>query len=125
MNEQIDRIQLSGVPRPELAEAEFAEAEFAEAEFAEAEFAEPEFAEADVGACEDRVDTMRLSSTRAHPMGGAIDAFRCRGCGDVIGVYEPLVVREQAGAHTTSRAAEPQLRARPGEHYYHRRCYTS
>lgn len=34
---------------------------------------------------------------------------RCEHCGDVIGVYEPLVVGGDAGRRTTSLAAEPAL----------------
>lgn len=34
---------------------------------------------------------------------------RCEHCGDVIGVYEPLVVGGDAGCRTTSLAAEPAL----------------
>ncbi len=44
----------------------------------------------------------------------------CRICGNVIGVYEPLVVRREGEARETSRAAQDgQLR---GE-LYHRDCY--
>jgi len=37
------------------------------------------------------------------------DRIRCPRCGDVIGVYEPLVIRYTAGPHRTSIAAEPHL----------------
>lgn len=50
--------------------------------------------------------------------------FRCGRCGDVIGVYEPLVVCSEGGARTTSRAAEPQLRAADSRQY-HRDCYAA
>ncbi|MFZ1154485.1 MAG: hypothetical protein WAN93_06230 [Solirubrobacteraceae bacterium] len=53
-----------------------------------------------------------------------MEFFRCRSCGEVIGVYEPLVVRDENGAHTTSRAAEPDLQAIAAA-YYHRDCYAS
>jgi hypothetical protein len=53
-----------------------------------------------------------------------MEFFRCQSCGEVIGVYEPLVVREEDGARTTSRAAEPDLKASGGTHY-HRDCYVS
>ena len=46
----------------------------------------------------------------------------CAHCGDVIGIYEPLIVVEEHGARQTSRAAEPELRGLPG-HHYHRACY--
>jgi hypothetical protein len=35
---------------------------------------------------------------------------RCQTCGDVIGVYEPVVVLEPPGRRETSLAAEPELR---------------
>jgi hypothetical protein len=44
----------------------------------------------------------------------------CRFCGEVIGVYEPLIVRCEGEAQETSRAAQDgQLH---GE-LYHRGCY--
>jgi hypothetical protein len=45
--------------------------------------------------------------------------FRCRLCGDVIGVYEPLVVCEPE-PRLTSRAAE---RIDGASTYYHRSCF--
>lgn len=50
-------------------------------------------------------------------------AFHCELCGEVIGVYEPLVVCERSYARTTSLAAEPGLRARDGA-YSHRACFS-
>jgi hypothetical protein len=47
---------------------------------------------------------------------------RCRRCGDVIGVYEPLVLVEGSAARETAAAAEPGLRALPGARY-HRACF--
>lgn len=47
---------------------------------------------------------------------------RCGHCTDVIGVYEPLVVRTEAGARVTSLAAEPHLFI-ADEALYHRECY--
>jgi hypothetical protein len=46
----------------------------------------------------------------------------CQHCGDVIGVYEPLVLKTASGRHDTSLAADPGVfrRAGPG---YHRACY--
>jgi hypothetical protein len=35
---------------------------------------------------------------------------RCETCGDVIGVYEPIVLLEPPGRRETSLAAEPELR---------------
>lgn len=52
------------------------------------------------------------------------EAFRCKHCGDLIGVYEPLVVCTKDLARTTSRAAEPNLEANGATHY-HRACYTA
>jgi hypothetical protein len=54
----------------------------------------------------------------------AIEFFRCRACGEVIGVYEPLIVHERNGTRTTARAAEPDLKA-SGSTHYHRDCYVS
>jgi hypothetical protein len=55
-------------------------------------------------------DTMRL--------------FRCHSCGEVIGVYEPLVVHRGSRARTTSLAAEPELERTSALHY-HQACYTA
>jgi hypothetical protein len=49
------------------------------------------------------------------------DVLRCRRCGDVIGVYEPLLVVLDGQATLTSRAADPDVAAR-GTHF-HRECY--
>jgi hypothetical protein len=40
----------------------------------------------------------------------------------VIGVYEPLVVGDENGVRTTSRAAEPELRVSAAA-CYHRDCH--
>jgi hypothetical protein len=55
-------------------------------------------------------------------MSSMFDTFRCAHCGDVIGVYEPLVECQDSHSRTTSRAAEPGLKATDGS-YYHRRCF--
>jgi hypothetical protein len=52
-----------------------------------------------------------------------MECFRCEGCGDVIGVYEPLVLCSGKSVRTTSRAAEPGLGGSNDAHY-HRDCYT-
>lgn len=57
----------------------------------------------------------------AHKPSGAMERFLCEVCGDVIGVYEPLVMRTIYDERATSRAAEPQLRASDGT-YFHREC---
>lgn len=49
------------------------------------------------------------------------DGFRCHLCGDVIGVYEPLILCPDSMPRTTSRAAEPTLA--PGDVYYHPACF--
>ena len=51
-----------------------------------------------------------------------MEVLRCRHCGDVVGSYEPLVVLLDGRARVTSKAAEPDIKAKPGEHY-HRACY--
>jgi hypothetical protein len=58
-----------------------------------------------------------------EPAPQALEEFRCVHCGEVIGVYEPLVACETgAQARATSRAAEPGLNAVSAA-YYHRICY--
>ncbi len=52
------------------------------------------------------------------------EILRCEHCGDVIGVYEPIVVRAGELVRETSRAAEPGLPLAHAEHY-HRECYAS
>jgi hypothetical protein len=49
------------------------------------------------------------------------EPLRCRHCGDVIGVYEPLMMIEDHEARETSCAAQPDLP--PHGEYYHRACY--
>jgi hypothetical protein len=49
-------------------------------------------------------------------------AVRCGSCGDVIGVYEPIVVVVEGGPRTTSGAAEPELTREAAECYHHN-CY--
>jgi len=44
--------------------------------------------------------------------------LRCAHCGDVIGVYEPLIVVDGSGTRLTSRAAEPGLAGDAAEHYH-------
>jgi hypothetical protein len=53
----------------------------------------------------------------------AIDhTSRCARCGEVIGVYEPLVVVEGGGPRDSSLAAEPALSGARSE-LYHRGCH--
>ena len=47
---------------------------------------------------------------------------RCERCGDVIGVYDPLVHVAGETARRTSRAAEPDIADVPGR-IYHDACY--
>jgi hypothetical protein len=60
----------------------------------------------------------------AHEQSKAVERFLCEVCGDVIGVFEPLVMRTVENERATSRAAEPELRARDGA-YFHRECHES
>lgn len=53
-----------------------------------------------------------------------MDFFRCQDCGEIIGIYEPVVAYDSSGTRTTSRAAEPDLRASAAA-FYHRDCYTA
>ena len=50
------------------------------------------------------------------------EALRCDDCGEVIGVYEPLVRLLDGRAYESSRARRARLLGRGGEHY-HRACY--
>jgi len=49
---------------------------------------------------------------------------RCAHCGEVLGVYEPIVARDARGTRETSIAAEPDLQASPAD-LYHARCLPS
>jgi hypothetical protein len=71
---------------------------------------------------------VRLGLARPGPTArqrmDAMEFFRCQGCGEVIGVYEPLVAYDGNSGYTTSRAAEPDLRANAAA-YYHGDCYAA
>lgn len=60
----------------------------------------------------------------ANLTAGETERFLCEECGDVIGVYEPLVVHDGQDARTTSRAAEPHLLVDQGT-YHHRECHAA
>jgi hypothetical protein len=64
----------------------------------------------------------RVVATSTGSRREAMEFFRCQICGEAIGVYEPLVVRLGDRARTTSRAAEPDLKATDAP-CYHRDCY--
>jgi hypothetical protein len=51
------------------------------------------------------------------------EMLRCHHCGDLIGVYEPLVMLHDDRVHETSRAAERLLSSIPGAVCFHRACY--
>ena len=53
---------------------------------------------------------------------GSRRGVRCDACGDVIGVYEPLVHSAGGFAWHTSRAAEPGIDVASGRRY-HLACY--
>ena len=50
------------------------------------------------------------------------DQLRCHRCGEVIGVYEPLVELVDGRVHATSRALEPDTAGLVGN-CYHRACF--
>ena len=50
--------------------------------------------------------------------------LRCQLCGDVIGMYEPLILLTNHAVRETSRTAEPGLAATAGDHY-HSECYSA
>jgi hypothetical protein len=53
-----------------------------------------------------------------------VDRPRCRHCGELIGVYEPLILTADSGRHETSVLAEPELFP-TDEDCYHRDCWSS
>ena len=50
------------------------------------------------------------------------EPLRCAHCGDVIGVYEPLIALAEGRARETSLAAEPAAADWTAD-CYHRACY--
>ncbi len=50
------------------------------------------------------------------------DVPRCTRCGEVIGVYEPLILIERGEPRETSRAAEPGS-GTEGTARFHHACY--
>lgn len=48
--------------------------------------------------------------------------LRCARCGDVIGIYEPVVLVEAHGPRQTSCAAEPEL-TQSSRECFHRDCH--
>jgi len=61
---------------------------------------------------------------RGDPVVSALDLPRCAHCGDVIGAYEPLVVRARGEVRKTSLAADPALPLPDAEHY-HLACWSA
>lgn len=51
-----------------------------------------------------------------------LDELLCSNCGEVIGVYEPLIALVDGRPRETSRAAEP-LAGEDAVPCYHRGCY--
>jgi hypothetical protein len=60
-----------------------------------------------------------MAASRNHE-----EPLRCARCGDVIGIYEPLVLVEGLGQRLTSRAAEPEVMHTPGD-FFHGACHTA
>lgn len=50
--------------------------------------------------------------------------WRCAYCGEIVGVYEPMVVLLPSGSRATSRAAELDLKEVP-EASFHEACFES
>jgi hypothetical protein len=76
-----------------------------------------------VGARDPRSKTQ--PHTPSQPRRTAVmERFLCERCGDMIGVYEPLVMCNHDTVRSTSRAAEPELQAADNA-YYHRDCYAA
>jgi hypothetical protein len=63
-----------------------------------------------------------MNLTGTHISAHVRPVMKCGHCGDVIGIYEPVVLLRDGQARTTSAAAEPQVGDEPGEHF-HRTCY--
>lgn len=62
-----------------------------------------------------------MSAAEGRRLDGDIsEPMHCQRCGEVIGVYEPLVVGEENHGRVTSRAAEPALPASGS--YCHSAC---
>jgi hypothetical protein len=53
---------------------------------------------------------------------GSSQMLLCRHCGDVIGMYEPLIVQTSTERRETSLTAEPRLPIETAA-FYHRACY--
>jgi hypothetical protein len=70
-----------------------------------------------------RSDRVRLPSVSdVFEVEGTPARSRCRHCGDVIGVYEPIVLRAATGDRRTSIAAEPELFP-TSDDCFHQACY--
>ena len=65
---------------------------------------------------------MRPRDSERPDIDGISRGIRCEACGDVIGVYEPLVHVSGGLAWHTSRAAEPSIDVAAGRRY-HVACY--
>lgn len=67
---------------------------------------------------------MVARGTEAGSGGRPIDpATRCVHCGEVTGLYEPMIIVVDRWARETSRLVEPDLFGEEGQRY-HRACYT-
>jgi hypothetical protein len=56
------------------------------------------------------------------PAAAGEEMLRCRACGEVIGVYEPLIVVAAGRVVESSRAIAPVFSDQDAEHY-HRVCF--
>jgi hypothetical protein len=65
-----------------------------------------------------------LGTVETEPDPGSSPASlpRCRLCGEVVGMYEPYVLVGEAGAHVSSRVAEPLGPSWQGT-LHHLACY--
>lgn len=59
---------------------------------------------------------------RGRPMLKVVELGPCAICGDVLGVYEPVVIIDGGGPRVTSQAAESEL-PRDDAVRYHLACY--
>jgi hypothetical protein len=72
-----------------------------------------------VGRMASNLQPVASSAQRTRPMR---PAPRCAHCGEVIGVYEPLVAQSAGSVRETSLAVEPQW-PREQACCYHRACF--
>lgn len=82
---------------------------------------EPQPIDIDLATSEPAPAGPRIVVKRLTGVSEPLEPLYCRTCGEVIGVYEPLVMGHDL-SRVTSRAAEPELLPPDGD-YFHRSCF--